>query len=466
MTKSLQDRFPQLRLMDDADSLCTYGQDWTRFAEPAPAAVVFPASVEELSELVAYAAAEQLALVPSGGRTGLSGGAVAANGEIVVSLERMNRVLSFNADDRLVTVQAGLITEQLQNYAADQGLCYPVDFASKGSSQIGGNIATNAGGVKVLRHGNTRNWVAGLKVVTGTGEVLELNQGLVKNATGLDLRHLFVGSEGQLGFIAEATMLLGQPPQPQSVMVLAVPAMDEVMQLFSGARRRLQLSAFEFFSDLALRFVTDQGDLRRPVDEPAPFYVLLEFDCPNEAAETAALGFFEEALEQGWCLDGVLSQSEAQAQALWQLREFISERISHRTPYKNDLSVRISRVPDLLARLDALVAGRYPDFEVVWYGHIGDGNLHLNILKPEDLPVAEFQSRCEAVNGAVFAIVEELGGSVSAEHGVGLLKRPYLQYSRSGTEIDLMRGIKAVFDPAGILNPGKTLPNPGAAAPG
>lgn len=456
MLQILQQMMPDLRASNDPDTLQTYGRDWTRLAEPAPSLVVFPASTQEVSALVKLAIEHQWALVPSGGRTGLSGGAVAANGEIVVSLDRMNQIGQLDPADQMVRVGAGVVTEALQNFADEQGLYYPVDFASKGSSHIGGNIATNAGGVKVLRYGNTRNWIAGLTVVTGTGQVLTLNDGLIKNATGYDLRHLFVGSEGSLGIVTEAIVQLSPKPPHQSVMVLGVPDMASVMTLFSEAKSRLTLSAFEFFSDLALSHVLSHGG-SAPMDTRSPFYTLLEFDHRNDADEADALALFEQALEQGLCVDGVMSQSDAQAAALWSLRENISERLAPFVPYKNDISVRIGRVPELLSRLDGVVSERYPDFDVVWYGHIGDGNLHLNILKPDDLSVAAFQSACEAVNSEVFGVVKDLGGSISAEHGVGLLKEPYLGYSRSEPEQAMLRGVKAVFDPHNIMNPGKTI---------
>src|SRR5690606_13705838 len=200
------------RVKSDSDSLAAFGRDWTRAYEPRPSAIVFPASVDEVQALVRYANEHRVALVPSGGRTGLSGGAVATDGEVVVAFDRMNRILDFNPIDRQVVCQPGVVTEQLQQFAEDNGLYYPVDFASSGSSQIGGNVATNAGGIKVIKYGLTRDWVLGMKVVTGSGELLELNQGLVKNATGYDLRHLFVGSEGTLGFVVELTMGLATLP--------------------------------------------------------------------------------------------------------------------------------------------------------------------------------------------------------------------------------------------------------------
>ncbi|MCZ6830303.1 MAG: FAD-binding oxidoreductase, partial [Gammaproteobacteria bacterium] len=224
------------QLLQDAESALRYGRDWTRVVQPKPCAVVLPNSVEQVQELVRLANAEQLAIVPSGGRTGLSGGAVAAKGELVLALDRLNKIENFNPVDRTVECGAGLITAQLQLFAEDQGLYYPVDFASSGSSQIGGNVATNAGGIKVIRYGMTRDWVAGIKVITGSGELLELNNGLLKNNAGYDLRQLFIGSEGTLGVIVELTMRLTRPPRDLSVMVLGVPDMQAIMHTLAAFR--------------------------------------------------------------------------------------------------------------------------------------------------------------------------------------------------------------------------------------
>lgn len=451
---ALEDVFTPGRVRTNANDLAAWGIDWTRNFQPAPCAVVFPETVEEVVALTRLANAEGLALVPSGGRTGLSGGAVAANGEIVVSFDRMNRILAFDAVDRLAKCQAGVVTAALQQYAQDRGLFYPVDFGSSGSSQIGGNIATNAGGIRVIRYGLTRDWIAGLKVVTGTGAVLDCNNGLVKNATGYDLRHLFIGSEGTLGFIVEAEVRLRPPPPPQRVMVLGLDSMAAILPVLEAFQAALSLSAFEFFSETALTHVLRRRGLQRPLAGAAPFYALIEFDA---AAEDAALEAFQAAVGRKWVDDGVISQSDLQAASLWALREGITESIAPLAPYKNDLSVRASVVPDFLGEVDRIVGTHYPDFEICWYGHIGDGNLHLNILKPEGLSTDEFHARCHRVSPALFEAVRRRGGSISAEHGVGLLKRDFLEYSRSPAEIELMRGVKAVFDPNGVMNPGKLL---------
>ena len=446
------------KVLTDADSLNTFGKDWTKHFAPAPMAIVFPKSIEQVQAIVRWANQSKVALVPSGGRTGLSAGAVAANGEVVVSFDYMNQILEFNEFDRTARCQAGVVTKQLQQFAQDKGLYYPVDFASSGSSQIGGNIGTNAGGIKVIRYGMTRNWVAGMKVVTGAGDILELNKDLIKNATGYDMRQLFIGAEGTLGFVVEATMRLERAPKNLTAMVLGTPDFDSIMPVLHAFQNKLDLTAFEFFSDKALAKILARGDVPAPFESECPFYALLEFEASTEEVANEALATFEYCVEQGWVVDGVMSQSQQQLENLWKLREYISETISHWTPYKNDISVTVAQVPAFLHDIDAIVEANYPDFEVVWFGHIGDGNLHLNILKPENLSKDEFFAKCATVNQWVFETVQKYNGSISAEHGVGMTKRDYLGYSRSAEEVGYMKAIKAVFDPNGIMNPGKIFP--------
>ncbi|MGO4260824.1 FAD-binding oxidoreductase [Lysobacter sp. TAB13] len=445
---------PDLRLKTDAADLEHYGRDWTRRWTPAPLAIALPASIEEVQAIVRWANVNRVALVPSGGRTGLSGGAVAAQGELVISLERMNRVLAFDPADRTLTVQPGIALEAVHNAAREHGLTYPVDFAARGSCSIGGNIATNAGGIRVIRYGNTREWITGLKLVTGSGELLDLNRGLVKNSSGYDLRHLAIGSEGTLGVVVEATLRLTDPPPPTNVMLLALPSFDVLMKVFTAFRERLQLEAFEFFTDHALRHVLAHG-AQAPFEQTHPYYVVTEFAIGDEAREAAAMAAFEDCMEHGWVSDGVISQSDAQAAQLWRLREGISESLAPRKPYKNDVSVRISAMPAFLEETQALLGGAYPHFEVVWFGHIGDGNLHINVLKPEDVSDADFLAQCEQVTKLLAASLQRHGGSISAEHGIGLVKKGYLGSTRSAAEIAVMRGIKQVLDPNGLMNPGK-----------
>ena len=455
--QELMELLPADQIKIDSASLLTYGQDWTTYFDVKASAILFPKTTDEVAKIVRWARKYRVGLVPSGGRTGLSGAAVATNGEVVVSLERMNKILSFNETDQMVVCQAGVITETLQDFARSKNLYYPVDFAARGSSQIGGNIATNAGGIKVVRYGLTRDWVAGLKVVTGTGEVLELNNGLIKNATGLDLRHLFVGSEGILGFITECTIRLAPPPPPSKVMVLGLSNLAAVMKVFAQFKNRTKLVAFEMFSDKALEKVIASTGLAMPFETKTELYVLAELESQSNIDEEQNMAAFEKCLLEGWVLDGVISQSDVQAKNFWRLREDISESLAKYSPYKNDISVAISEVPSFMRDLNLVLTESYPTWEVIWFGHIGDGNLHINILRPEGLSKEEFVKECRKVDILVFEAVMKHRGSISAEHGVGLTKKPFLRFSRSQAEIDLMKGIKHTFDPDNILNPGKVI---------
>lgn len=457
MIETLKGVLPTEQILTDEENLQNYGKDWTKHLPVKPLAIAFPKSTEDVVALVKWARDNKTALVPSGGRTGLSGAATATNGEVVVSFEKMNKILSFNSIDKTATCEAGVITEDLQNFALDKDLLYPVDFAARGSSQIGGNIATNAGGIKVIRYGLTRDWVTSLTVVTGAGEVLNLNNNLVKNASGYDLRHLFIGSEGTLGFITEATMKFTRPPKEPQVFILGVPELSAVMEIFKAYTNKLPLLAFEMFTDVALKFVLNSTDLQKPFETDSKYYVLLEIEQDSEATLETAMELFEQCMESGWVEDGTISQSPQQAKDFWRLREDISEATSAFEPYKNDVSVEVAKVPEFLSEMDAILQKEYPHFDVVWFGHIGDGNLHINILKPKDLSSDEFIKQCYQVNDLLFKMIEKFNGSVSAEHGVGLTKKPYLHHTRSVAEINLMKSIKSTFDPDNILNPGKVL---------
>lgn len=450
--------FDSSRVFTDQANLLEYGRDWTKYLQPKPSAIVFPKTTEEVVALVKWARRNKVGLVPSGGRTGLSGGAAALNGEVVVSFQKMNRILDFDPYDQTVTVEAGVVTETLQKYAEEKNLYYPVDFASRGSSQIGGNVATNAGGIKVMRFGLTRQWVQGLEVVTGEGEVLHLNNSLVKNATGFDLRHLIIGSEGTLGFITRVTVALTRPTATPSLFVFGVSDLAAVMKIYHAFKSELPLLAFEMFTDLALKHVlAHHTDLKAPTEGSHPYYVLAEIEKSDDSVHEKAMNLFEKGVEQGWIQDGVESQTPQQLKDLWRLREDISEATAPHTPYKNDVSVRISKVPQFLEEMDAILKKNYPHFETVWFGHIGDGNLHINILKPKDMQTEDFLKECKKVDEIMFSMIEKFQGSISAEHGVGLTKKPFLRHTRSEAEIQLMRKIKAVFDPDSILNPGKIL---------
>lgn len=441
---------------DDPEDLETYGTDWTRVFPPAPSLLARPRSTAEVATIMGRCHEAGVAVVPSGGRTGLAGGAVAANGEVVLSLERMRDLGDVDTLGGTVRVGAGAITEVLHRHAEEHGLTWPVDFASKGSSTIGGNIATNAGGVKVIRYGLTRNWVLGLTVVTGTGEVLELGGALEKDNTGVDLRQLFIGSEGILGVVTEATLKLTPVPKGLDVLLLAVPDLPAVLRLFRAARRApFTLSAYEFFTDRCLARLTRHRRVTIPFSAPASHYVLLEVEATNRAGLDEWL---EELVTGDLIEDGILAQTRDQARSLWELREGISESLSATgQPHKNDIALPIAHLEAFVAEFEELMTARYPTWEVCLFGHIGDGNLHVNVMKPDDLSQEAFLEETHAADADLFALVQRHRGSVSAEHGIGLLKRQWLGHTRSPDEITLMRALKGVLDPKGILNPGKVI---------
>ena len=443
------------QILTDADSLKKYGKDWTNYFDIKASAVLLPKTTDEVVKIVQWARKNKVALVPSGGRTGLSGAACALNNEVVISFDLMNQIKDFNSVEQTVICEAGVITEALQNWAKDRHLFYPVDFAARGSSQIGGNVATNAGGIKVVRYGLTRDWIVGLKAVTGKGEVLELNNSLIKNATGYDLRHLMIGSEGTLGFITEVTVRLLPQPANSQVLFLSVPNLELVMNIFSEFKQNTTLVAFEMLSQIALEYVLKSTQLTSPLQQQSPYYLVVEVENKSEEEEKKILEVFEKCSEKSWITDGALAQSESQAKTFWRLREDISESLSKYSPYKNDISVAIAKVPDFMADLEKILKPAYPDWTVIWFGHIGDGNLHINILRPDNMTKETFVSECRKVDALVFDCVKKYKGSISAEHGVGLTKKSFLHYTRSAAEIEIMKGIKSIFDPDGIMNPGK-----------
>lgn len=442
-------------LLDDESKL-VYGKDFTQCYTPNPLAIVFPKKEKQLIALVELASSMQIGLVPSGGRTGYSGAAVAKNKEIVVAFDKMNNIIDFNSMDNTVKCQPGVITKTIQEYALQQNLYYPVDFASAGSSQIGGNIATNAGGIKVIRYGLTRDWVCGLKVVTGNGDLLELNKDLIKNASGYDFRHLFIGSEGTLGFITEATLQLIKSPKETKVMLFSVPNDNYFIDILNEFQKTLSIVAFEFFSEEAIQHVISDSKLKHPFSTSSPFYILLEYESSTEN-DTLALEITEEISNNNFISDAIISQNSQQAKQLWYFRENISISILKHFPYKYDIAVTPSKISFFIQEATKLIKNIYPKFEIVWFGHVGDGNLHLNILKPIEMSENDFFSYCSDTSEEVYGLIKKYKGTISAEHGIGLLKKEFLHYTKSDVEVNYMKAIKKVFDHNNIMNPGKLI---------
>ncbi|PJZ71523.1 FAD-binding oxidoreductase [Leptospira perolatii] len=444
----------------DSATFLSYGLDRTKTYSPDFDILAFPRNTKEVSEILKFAYETDMKVVPSGGRTGYAGGAVAKEREIVVSLSKMDQVLDFDPFFASIKVQAGMITKNLHKEVEERGFYFPVDFSATGSSHIGGNIATNAGGVRVVHYGLIRQWVLGLTVVTGTGEILEFNGEILKNNTGYDLKQLFIGSEGTLGIITECTLKLTKKPLDHRVLFTAVPDYPSILELFKETHNvRVPLLAFEFLTRYCLDKVIDHLHVPDPFSESSPYYVLMEFEIGETSDEEKLFGFLETILEKGYVTDGSLAQNSRQAETFWKYREGISESISlDYTVHKNDISLPLRNMNPFLEDLMALLGKEYPDFEVALFGHIGDGNLHLNMIKPSNLADKDFFAKCKEVDPHMFALLQKHHGSISAEHGIGLLKKEFLHFSRSSAEIEIMRKIKQSLDPKNILNPGKILP--------
>jgi len=381
-----------------------------------------------------------------------------------VSLERMSSILEVDATTMVLRCQAGATIQAIHDAAAAVGLSYPVDWAAKGTAQVGGSIGTNAGGVKFIRYGPTRNWVAALRVVLADGSVVETGSPLAKDNTGYDLEHLFVGAEGTLGIVVEATLRLCPPPAGLVVALCAAAEVANVLALFERVRGSgLTLRAFECFDQRGLaRVLEHRGDEGRgPFEEPSPQHALVEVevpapgDGPRERIVDALMECLSDAQTAGEITDAVLAQTPQQARDLWSLREDISESLHRHSPHKADVTLPLSRMLDFLRAWWERKAEHLPDVDAVVFGHIGDGNVHLNLLQPADADPEQFRARCKAFDSHTYALVGAAGGSISAEHGIGLLKRDHLHHSRGDAEIAMMRAVKRALDPNGLFNPGK-----------
>lgn len=440
------------------DDLRVFGTDWTKRYVPDPLAAVFPANLAEVVKVLQYCNDSGLAVVPSGGRTGLAGGAVALNREVVVSLGRMNRILSVDPIGMTIEAEAGVTTEALQDAARDAGLFFPLDLASKGSAQIGGNVATNAGGLKVIKFGNMRDSVLGLEVVLASGQILHLDSGLRKDNTGYDLKQLFISSEGTLGIITKVIIKLQPKLKDLRVAAMSVAGFEKIPLILRTCNLGCyRPTAFEFFTDKALKIVLNHNrSLRDPFSAASPFYVLIEME--NYGGEVSLEKLLEELYAAGLIDDAVISSSSAEFRELWGLRENITESLAaYGQVHKNDVCLTIANLQPFIADLESLVAGSaHPFIKLILFGHIGDGNIHINyICRAAEMAPADFQTEVRVMEKKVFERVSAFHGSISAEHGVGLLKKEDLKFSKDPLEIELMRAIRKIIDPKGTLNPGK-----------
>ncbi len=455
MTAALAEMLERLglRFSIDPGDLQAYGRDWTRAFAANAAAVVWPANTDQVSDILRFCSEHRLAVVPSGGRTGLAGGAVATRGEIVLSLDRLGDLDPVDTAGRSVEVGAGVTNQALQDHLRPHGLWWPVDLASKGSAQIGGNLATNAGGLRVLRYGHARHWLLGVQAVKMDGSVLQLGGPLAKDNSGYALAQLLAGSEGTLAVMTRATLALAPLPGPTQTLLLACPSLGAVVRALAWLRSRpITLDAFEVFSDLCVEHVARHTGQRRPLPTSAPWYALVAFEDPQDSQTDAILVGL---LDGGLASDGAVAVDRQHAQRLWQWRERITESLQAFTPHKNDIAVPVAALPAFGADLLAWLNRQALPLPIAVFGHVGDGNLHLNTLRPVDWSAERFSATCDELDGDLFALVAKHRGSISAEHGIGLVKKPWLHLTRGPAEVATMRAVKRAWDPQGLLNPGK-----------
>lgn len=428
--------------------------DWSDTERHQPALLLLPRNTDQVAAALRLCHLHGQPLAVQGGLTGLVGGANPQQGEIALSLARMNQIEDLDAAGATALVQAGVSLQQLQDAAAVQGLAFPLDLGARGSCQLGGNAATNAGGQRVLRFGMMRNLVLGLEVVLPDGTVLTMLDRMLKNNAGFDLKQLFIGSEGTLGVITRLSLALSPLPAWQGCALCAVPDFPSALALLRQAKAALPgLSAFELmWQDYAEASAKLQG-LALPFASPQPLYVLLESFAGSQADGEAALeALLASAMDAGLVCDAILAQSEAQTQQLWAYREGVSELLSHCKPCAAfDVSVAITRMDELVKALRSQLQQAHPAQQHLFFGHLGDGNLHL-VSGP--FPSEAAREQAEAL---VYTLVGQFGGSISAEHGIGLVKQPFLHHSRDAAQRHLMQQIKTLLDPKAILNRGRVL---------
>lgn len=444
------------RVSDKTEDLLEYGRDWTRSHEPDPSLILFPKTTEEVQDIVSFCYVHTIKIVPSGGRTGLAAAAVATNQEIVVSFQKMDQIMPIDIESGSIEVEAGAILENVQKAAAAAGMYFPLDFAARGSCQIGGCISTNAGGLKVIKYGMTRELVLGLEIVTPTGQILHLNSNLHKNNSGFDLKQFFIGAEGTLGLITRATLKIVPKPKNLQLALLATDRFSTILDILKAAKlNSLDITAFEFFTKSCMEaLLTHVHDCRNPFEKTHAFYVLIETDGGNRSEE---LQNFVESIEH-LIVDGTLALNQRTFKELWSYRENIPETILKLgNVHKNDIAVPISSMPSFITDLEKVIHDKYSAFRVLLFGHIGDGNIHVNVIDESRMLWDAFRNITDELDIEMCKLIKPYNGSISAEHGIGLLKKKLMHSYRNPEEIQMMKQIKSVLDPKNICNPGKII---------
>ncbi|XP_058700489.1 D-2-hydroxyglutarate dehydrogenase, mitochondrial isoform X1 [Poecile atricapillus] len=449
------------RVVTGEEEVKAFNVDWLKSVRGCSQLVLKPQTTAEVSQVLRYCHEKNLAVNPQGGNTGLVGGSVPVFDEIILSTALMNQIISFDKVSGILVCQAGCVLERLNEYLEEQGFVMPLDLGAKGSCHIGGNVATNAGGLRLLRYGSLRGTVLGLEVVLADGSALDCLTSLRKDNTGYDLKQLFIGSEGTLGVITAVSILCPQKPKAVNVAFLGCQSFAKVLETFTTCRAMLGeiLSAYEFMDEKCMELVERHLKLSRPVTG-SPFYVLIETSGSNSTHDEEKLSnFLEQAMASGLVTDGTVATDDKKIKALWSLRERITEALTHEGyVYKYDISLPVRKLYDLVTDMRARLG--HSAKSVVGYGHLGDGNLHLNITAE-----SYSHSLLDAIEPFVYEWTAGCSGSISAEHGLGFKKKQFIQYSKPRQAVVLMQQFKAMLDPKGILNPYKTLPSAPKGSP-
>jgi FAD/FMN-containing dehydrogenase len=464
MTPELLNQFAAIvgekHVIRDAAGMAGYMREWRDIWVGKSPLVMRPGSTEEVSSILRLASETGTAIVPQSGNTGLVGGQIPFEGgqELLLSLDRMTKIIDVDAADNTMTMQAGATLKSVQDAADEAGRLFPLSLASEGSCRIGGNLSTNAGGLNVLAYGNARDLCLGLEVVLPDGRIWNGLRHLRKDNTGYDLKNLFIGAEGTLGVITAAVLKLFPKPRTYETAFIAVNSPQAAVDLLSLAKEMSgnRVVAFELLPRIAMDFTVKHMGITNPLAEFSPWYVLSELADPAAGSFEVIL---EEAMARGLVTDATVAQSETQRQALWAIRELMPESQKFEGgSIKHDISVPVSRIPQFIIEATRAVEAYMPEARVMSFGHMGDGNLHFNVSQPPGMDKAKYLERWNEMNAVVFDVVLKYGGSISAEHGIGRLKKHHMPEIKSPVELQMMRDLKKLFDPTNIMNPGKVLP--------
>jgi FAD/FMN-containing dehydrogenase len=442
----------------DVKDMAPYMREWRDLWPGTSPLVLRPSCTVEVSKILALANETNTAIVPQSGNTGLVGGQMPTGPEVLLSLDRMTKIVEVDAADHTITVEAGAILKSVQDAADAVDRLFPLSLASEGSCRIGGNLSSNAGGLNVLAYGNTRDLCLGLEVVLADGRIWNGLKKLRKDNTGYDLKNIFIGAEGTLGIITAAVLKLYPKPRRHDMAFIAVPSPQAAVDLLAlvKAESGNRVVAFELMPEIGMGFTVKHMGITNPIASPSPWFVLTEL---ADAASGNFESILEMAMERGLVTDASFASSDAQRQALWAIRELMPESQRHEGgSIKHDVSVPVSRIPEFIAEASEAVRRFMADARVMCFGHMGDGNMHFNVTQPVGMDKQKFLDQWHDMSLVVFDVVLKHGGSISAEHGIGQLKRDDMLRIKSPVELDMMRGLKNMLDPKGIMNPGKVLP--------